>query len=159
MNKKLIIAFLAVIVTGLVGVRYLRAPRAVEHAASSRSSATSQPELPVSAINPAALVPAHYESPPASLAPTLAPEKFPGKILDAYQVAKDIPQTLAQLPCYCHCDQGMGHKSLHSCFEDDHAAHCATCTDEALLAYRLQKEQHLSPKEIRERIIAEYSGQ
>ena len=47
----------------------------------------------------------------------------------------------------------------HSCFEDDHAAHCATCTDEALMAYRLQKEQHLSAKQIREQIIAKYSDQ
>jgi len=39
-------------------------------------------------------------------------------------------------------------QSLHSCFEDDHAAHCVTCTDEALMAYRLQKEQHLSAKQI-----------
>jgi uncharacterized protein with PCYCGC motif len=108
-----------------------------------------------------ALVPAHYEQAPSlrSLGPTLAPEKFPGKTREAYHVAKDIPQTLAQLPCYCHCDRGMGHKSLHSCFEDDHAAHCATCTDEALMAYRLQKEQHLSAKQIREQIIAQFSDQ
>jgi len=46
---------------------------------------------------------------------------------------------------------------LHSCFEDDHAAHCATGTDEALVAYRLQKEQHLSAKQIHERVIAEFS--
>jgi hypothetical protein len=157
MNKKLIIAILAVIVTGLVGVKYLRPPQSGEHAASSRRPSTSQPEVPVSAINLAALVPAHYESPPTSLPPTLAPEKFPGKIRAAYQAAKDIPLTLAQLPCYCHCDRSMGHKSLHSCFEDEHASHCATCTDEALMAYRLQNEQHLSAKQIRERIIAAYS--
>ena len=159
MDKKWIIAILAVIVAGLIGVKYLRPPQSGKPAASSHRPSTSQPEVPVSAINLAALVPAHYESPPASLPPTLAPEKFPGKIRDAYQAAKDIPQTLAQLPCYCHCDRGMGHKSLHSCFEDDHAAHCATCTDEALMAYRLQKEQHLSAKQIRERIIAEFSKQ
>jgi len=48
---------------------------------------------------------------------------------------------------------------LHSCFKDDHAAHCATGTDEALMAYRLQKEQHLFAKQIRERIIAQFSKQ
>jgi hypothetical protein len=78
---------------------------------------------------------------------------FSGRTRQAYQAAKDIPQPLTQLPCYCHCDRSMGHKSLHSCFEDQHAAHCATCTDEALMAYRLQKEQHLSAKQIRERIL------
>jgi len=75
---------------------------------------------------------------------------------EAYKVAGEIPQTLAQLPCYCHCDEGFGHKSLQSCFVDDHAAHCAICTEEALAAYKLQK-QGLTPAQIRERIIAEYS--
>src|SRR5437762_9727128 len=105
-------------------------------------------------------VPAHYEVAPSltSLAVTLPPDKFSGKTRDAYQAAKEIPQTIAQMPCYCYCDRGMGHKSLHSCFEDDHAAHCDVCTNEALMAYRLQK-QGLTPKQIRERIIAQFSEQ
>ena len=72
-------------------------------------------------------------------------------------VAKEVPQTLAQLPCYCHCDQSFGHKSLQTCYVDDHAAHCAVCVDEALLAYRLQKEQKLTPEQVREIIIEKYS--
>jgi len=92
-----------------------------------------------------------------NLPPTLAPEKFMGKQRLAYMAVREIPQTIAQLPCYCYCDQGFGHKSLHSCFVDDHAAHCAVCVDEALLAYKLQKEEKLSPAKIRERIIAQYA--
>jgi hypothetical protein len=103
-------------------------------------------------------VPAHYETPPVTLPPTLPAERYKGMTRDAYQAAKEIPQTLAQLPCYCHCDQSMGHKSLHSCFEDEHAASCAICVGEALMAYRLQK-QGLKPAQVRERIIAEYSKQ
>ncbi|HEY0079857.1 MAG TPA: CYCXC family (seleno)protein [Pyrinomonadaceae bacterium] len=91
------------------------------------------------------------------LPPTLSAGGFAGKQRLAYQVASEIPQTLAQLPCYCYCDRGFGHKSLHSCFVDDHAAHCAVCVDEALLAYRLQKEEKLSPEQIRERIIKDYA--
>ena len=103
-------------------------------------------------------VPAHYETAPdaGSLGPTLAPDRFIGKTKEAYQVAREIPQTLAQLPCYCHCDEGFGHKSLHSCFEDQHAASCAVCTEEALRAYQLQTVGRLSPAQIRQRIIAEY---
>lgn len=103
-------------------------------------------------------VPAHFKEPPrhGSLGPTLPPERFAGQAQQAYMVAKAIPQTLAQLPCYCHCDRGMGHKSLHSCFEDDHASHCAVCVEEALLAYRLQKEQNLSAEQVREKIIEKY---
>lgn len=94
-----------------------------------------------------------------NLGPTLPPEKFIGKTREAYKAVMAIPSTIAQLPCYCHCDKGFGHKSLYSCFEDDHAAHCAVCVDEALLAYRLEKNENLKPEQIRERIIAQYSVQ
>jgi hypothetical protein len=102
----------------------------------------------------AKVVPAFLESAPsrASLGPTLAPEKFTGLTRDAYRVAREIPVTLAQMPCYCYCDRGMGHKSLHSCFEDDHAAHCAVCVNEALLAYKLEKEGKMTTAQIRDRI-------
>ncbi len=92
-----------------------------------------------------------------NLPPTLASEKFSGKQREAYAVVKEIPKTIAQLPCYCYCDEGFGHKSLHSCFVDTHAAHCAVCVDEALLAYRLQKEEKLTPTQVRERVIAKFA--
>lgn len=159
MNKKWIVATLVLIAAGLIAVKYLRPSQTGKPMASSPDSSRSQPEVPRPASNATMLVPAHYENPPGTLPPTLAPDKFPGKTREAYQAAKDIPQTLAQLPCYCYCDRGMGHKSLHSCFEDDHAAHCDVCVNEALMAYRLQKQQKLSPKQIRERIIAQYAKQ
>ena len=52
----------------------------------------------------------------------------------AYDVAAKIPGVLHQLPCYCYCDR-IGHKSLRTCYESDHAAHCATCLKEAYFAY------------------------
>jgi hypothetical protein len=93
-----------------------------------------------------------------NLRPTLSPEQFFGQQKAAYKAVKQVPRTIAQLPCYCHCDKGFGHKSLYTCFEDDHAAHCAVCVDEALLAYRLEKDEKLKPEQIRERIIALYSA-
>ncbi|HEX5703412.1 MAG TPA: CYCXC family (seleno)protein [Pyrinomonadaceae bacterium] len=104
-------------------------------------------------------IPAHYETEPPriSLAATLEPEKFIGKTRDAYRIAREAPQLLAQLPCYCHCDRGLGHKSLHSCYVDDHAAHCAVCVDEVLIAYNLQK-RGLSPQQIREEIVKQFGS-
>jgi hypothetical protein len=93
-----------------------------------------------------------------NLPPVLPASQFTGMTRAAYAAVKEIPQTIAQLPCYCHCDEGFGHKSLQTCFVDDHAAHCAVCVEEALLAYKLQKEERLSPAQIRERIIAQYGG-
>lgn len=95
----------------------------------------------------------------ANLGPTLDPERFTGLTRDAYRAVRAIPVTIAQLPCYCHCDEGFGHKSLYSCFEDDHAAHCDVCVREALLALTLEKEHKLTPAQIRERIVAQYSNQ
>ena len=128
---------------------------------SANHSSTSQPAAPHdhAANSSAPTIPAHFEIAPSksSLGPTLEPEKFTGITRDAYRAVREIPVTIAQLPCYCHCDKGFGHKSLYSCFEDDHAAHCAVCVNEALLALKLEKEQKLTPAQIRETIVAQYS--
>ena len=54
--------------------------------------------------------------------PTLDPARFVGKAALAHQVAREIPDTLDQLYCYCECDKHWGHKSLLSCYTDGHAA-------------------------------------
>jgi hypothetical protein len=125
------------------------------HAATESPAAHHSTEAPATAVK---AIPAHFEVAPsrASLGPTLAPEKFFGPARDAYRAVREIPVTIAQLPCYCHCDRGFGHKSLYSCFEDDHASHCAVCVNEALLALRLEKEEKLTPAQIRDRIVAQY---
>ena len=103
--------------------------------------------------------PAHYDvAPPLDkLRGTLAPELFTGNVQLAYRAAKEIPQTLAQLPCYCHCDKSSGHKSLHSCFEDEHGENCGICIGEAVMAYNLQR-QGLKPAQIKERIMRAYGS-
>jgi len=117
---------------------------------------TPQPEASPTAAAPARRIPAHFKTPPdlRTLPPTLAPEQFTGETRAAYQVAKEIPVTLAQLPCFCYCD-AIGHKSLHSCYEDDHSVGCGICKVSALLASKLKKEG-LSDEQVRERLIAHY---
>jgi hypothetical protein len=92
------------------------------------------------------------------LSKTLDPSLFTGSVKMAYQVVQEIPDTIAQLPCYCRCDKSMGHKSLHSCFMDDHAANCGICMNSALKAYKLQKEKKFTPEQIRDELIAEYKN-
>jgi hypothetical protein len=152
MKLKFLIGAVAVLAV-LAGVVVLKSkdtgePHAHSEEPSSPASSHSHSEVPAFQKDVTA----------KSLAPTLSPDKgFYGKTREAYAVAKAIPETLAQLPCYCHCDKGFGHKSLHTCFTDEHAAHCAVCVDEALLAYKLQKEDGMSPEKIRETIISKYS--
>ncbi|MBA2528217.1 MAG: hypothetical protein H0V18_20905 [Pyrinomonadaceae bacterium] len=121
-------------------------PTEVAHNMSSHAYNQATPRIPAYQL----------ASEVGNLPQTLPASVFFGKAREAYEVAKKIPETLAQLPCYCHCDQ-VGHKSLHTCFVDDHAAHCAVCVDEALLAYQLQKVEKLRPEQVRERIIEKYS--
>lgn len=125
----------------------------------AKTTAASHDEALHETSRTSARVPAYQDaSQIGTLPPTLPASNFFGKAREAYAVAKEIPQTLAQLPCYCHCDQSFGHKSLHTCFVDDHASHCAVCVDEALLAYRLQKEEKMTPERVRQVIVEKYSS-
>jgi len=130
---------------------------AIKNANQSTVQTPAPPQHDHSAT--AKTMPAHFEVPPSksSLGPTLDPASFTGITRDAYHAAREIPVTLAQLPCYCHCDQGFGHKSLYSCFQDDHASHCDVCVREALLALKLEKEQKLTAAQIRDTIVTQYS--
>jgi hypothetical protein len=65
---------------------------------------------------------------------TLNPELFQGETHAAYLVAQQHPDLLAQLDCYCGCEQHEGHKNLLDCFRTNHGATCATCTGEAVTA-------------------------
>ena len=68
---------------------------------------------------------------------TLNPELFQGETHEAYLVAQQHPDLLAQLDCYCGCQQHEGHKNLLDCFRTNHGATCATCTGEAVTAGQL----------------------
>lgn len=88
---------------------------------------------------------------------TLSPVQFAdAKIKKAYEVARDNPKLLLQLPCFCHCDQSTGHNSLLDCFVDEHGANCDTCIDVAVEAAKLEGE-NWSIDKIREKIITDYS--
>jgi hypothetical protein len=56
---------------------------------------------------------------------TLNPDMFSDpRIKKAYQVAKEIPWVLDSIYCYCMCEESpvFKHKSLLSCYVDNHAA-------------------------------------
>jgi hypothetical protein len=132
-----------------------QAPTVAERRSSHPQRTT--PNVPDTQSQPR--VPAFQDAKSAmSLPPTLPPEQFIGPTRDAYRVVREIPETIAQLPCYCHCDASIGHKSLHSCFQDMHASQCTVCVSEALVAYNLQRNG-MTPAQIRERIIEQYSRQ
>jgi hypothetical protein len=76
--------------------------------------------------------------------------KYPYQV-HAYELAAEIPGVINQLPCYCYCER-VGHKSLHTCFESDHGAHCSICMKEAYYAFQ-QTKLKKTPAQIREGIV------
>lgn len=54
---------------------------------------------------------------------TLDPDLFSDpKVKRAYQAARDVPWVLDSIRCFCFCDESFRHKSLLSCYVDDHGA-------------------------------------
>lgn len=53
---------------------------------------------------------------------TLDPAMFSGKTRESYQAAKDVPEVLAQVGCYCGCMKNSGHEHNLHCFTDSHGA-------------------------------------
>ncbi len=49
--------------------------------------------------------------PKTGLPKTLDPNLIKGKDRQGYQIAKEIPEILAQVPCFCDCE-AVGHESV-----------------------------------------------
>lgn len=110
---------------------------------------------------PADNVPAFHAAPPPSgqTLPAVLTEKqlteqgFTQPVqIASYKAVAKMAAVMYQQPCYCYCDRGHGHTSLHSCFESTHGANCGTCMGEALYSYQMSKKGW-SPKMIRDGII------
>lgn len=88
--------------------------------------------------------------------PTLAPGQYAGETAMAYAAAREIPEIIDSLYCYCDCEKHFGHKSLLTCFVDEHAAYCDICIDEALMAKRMH-ESGMDVLAIRKAVDEKYS--
>ncbi|HEY6970581.1 MAG TPA: CYCXC family (seleno)protein [Candidatus Angelobacter sp.] len=106
-------------------------------------------------------VPAFHPAPPPKaevLPPVLTEKQLAAQGMNqpvqiaAYKAVAKAPNVMYQQPCYCYCDRGHGHTSLHSCFESPHGANCGVCMGEALYSYQMSKKGW-SPKMIRDGII------
>src|SRR5581483_899132 len=78
------------------------APTHNEHAGHAATAA------PQAKVTPR--IPDHFTSAEAAkpLTQTLDPRQFSVPyVVKAYQLAKEIPEVLAQQPCYCNCDLGF----------------------------------------------------
>lgn len=88
---------------------------------------------------------------------TLDPALFTGDLAEAYRMARDRPELLEQMPCYCGCYLTRGHQNLLDCFADRHPESCPTCVAIALRAAKLEKRGY-APEDIKRLIDREYAG-
>lgn len=72
--------------------------------------------------------------------PVLTPALFTGKAAMAYEYAAKIPKVIDSLFCYCYCKKNHGHKTLLTCFTNEHGSKCDVCIGEVLLAYELYQD-------------------
>ena len=86
---------------------------------------------------------------------TLDPDQFSGQVHDAYQAAREVPEVLAQLPCYCGCMSGFGHRNNLDCFHDNHGVECTMCQEIAIDARGMYKSG-IDIARIREKIKDKY---
>ena len=93
---------------------------------------------------------------PLALIATMSPDLYSGKARGAYQAAKDIPEILAQLPCFCGCMENIGHKNTLYCFKDDHGAECDLCQSIALDAQEMHRKG-VGIQQIRDNIRTAYA--
>jgi hypothetical protein len=95
--------------------------------------------------------------PAATLIATLSPDQYTGKARAAYQAAKDIPEVLVELPCFCGCVDNLGHRNNLYCFADSHGSICDLCQDIALSAQEMHRKG-MSTDQIRDNIQATYGS-
>ncbi|HTT68998.1 MAG TPA: CYCXC family (seleno)protein [Gemmatimonadales bacterium] len=77
------------------------------------------------------------------------------RLVRAYEAARAMPELFDGLYCYCHCKEDMGHVSLLTCYESEHAASCDICLGEAAIAVQMHAAG-ASLEEIRRAIDARY---
>ena len=124
LSKRAFFAVLAAMVALVIGATLL----VVTIAGSGEGSATS------------AGVSVHRMTPPLNLSSVSEP------VAGHYRYAKSHMAEFRQVPCWCGCQQFLGHHDLADCFVradgkwEAHAAGCGVCIGEATIAERMLGE-------------------
>lgn len=131
-SKRIIQGILAlVVVAGIVSAWFISGGSGTSDSSSTASSsltagpATIDPNsLPASLKNRLVLPAKPLPKRPYTLEPTNFKEP---ETVKAYQAARDVPEVLEHMPCYCGCFANSGHRNNLDCFKDNHGEHCALC--------------------------------
>ena len=95
--------------------------------------------------------------PAAQVANHARSAEFPGqRCARRTKSPRSDPALLAQLHCYCGCDDTDGHKNLLDCFRDTHGSTCAICCGEARDAESMAS-RGMPVEQIRDALRARYA--
>lgn len=90
-------------------------------------------------------------------------DMVPAHMVQHYELARANPKIYSQVPCFCGCDEMLGHRNLEQCFVtpdgdwESHAAGCSICIEESQMLMWMMT-RGMSPQMMAERVIAEYGG-
>ena len=109
-----------------------------------------------------------WGGPEQGMAEATAPDGFqldmvPAHLVQHYELAKANPGVYEQVPCFCGCQEMLGHRNLEDCFVtpdgawDSHASGCQICIDESQMIARMMAGG-AGPQQIRERIIDSFGA-
>jgi hypothetical protein len=94
----------------------------------------------------------------------LAPEDVPPGLAAHYQAAQDHGGIFGSVPCFCGCEEMLGHRHLGDCFVradgqglEAHALGCGVCLGEAQQVMDLLAAGIEDPDQIRDAVVAEWS--
>lgn len=94
----------------------------------------------------------------------LAPEDVPPGLAAHYEAAQEHQDIFEAVPCFCGCEEMLGHRHLGDCFVrpdgqglEAHALGCGVCLGEAQQVMDLLAAGIEEPDQIREAVVAEWS--
>jgi hypothetical protein len=108
----------------------------------SKKKATPKPSAPASAAESDACKSCVERRPVLDPALFSDTRIYDLQVKPAYAVARKIPATIDKLHCFCECAESpqFKHKTLLTCFTDNHAAGCGICIREALIASDMKQK-------------------
>lgn len=94
---------------------------------------------------------------------SFSPDGLPGPMAEHYAFARANANVYAQVPCFCGCQEMLGHRDLAQCFVtpdgawESHAAGCQVCIDESRMVMRMMG-RGMGPGMMHDRIVSEFGG-
>jgi hypothetical protein len=128
-----------VVVAGLASSWILisREP-AADSASQSDAADPAVREKPAPGLENRMILPAKPQNPrPATLNPAAFADQ--PEVQQAYQAAKNVPEVLEHMACYCGCFGNAGHRNNLDCFKDSHGVGCSLCRMIAIESERQAK--------------------